>query len=159
MYICRKNCRWPKVDSWIKPNDSTFKISGKKIHVKGSPEEENSSKIPQTQQRETIFVPNRLPSNSLGTMISAETKGTSSINLVVGTGCFKKEKQVKSTRKKDKICSMDTATELTDSTSEITDLVTAWLVQLTSQIYVSSVFSTACIMHFSITCTQGVRCK
>ena len=91
-------------------------------------------------------------------MISAETKGTSSINLVVGTGCFKKEKQVKSTRKEDKICSMDTATELTDSTSEITDLVTAWLVQLTSQIYVPSVFSTG-IMHFSITCTQGVRCK
>ena len=131
VYFCRKNHPGPKVDSWIKPSDSTFKISGKKMNVEGSSNiEDNSRKISQTRQRETVFVPIRLPSDSSANINSAETKETSSINLVVGTGCFKKEKQVESTRKDDQICAMDTESELDDSASEITDIVTAWLVQL-----------------------------
>ena len=131
LFFCRKNRPGPKVDSWIKPSDSSFKISGKKMNVEGSSNiEDNSRKVSQTQQRETVFVPIRLPSDSSATVSPAETKESSSINLVVGTGCFKKEKQVKSTWKDDQICAMDTESELDDSASGITDIVTTWLVQL-----------------------------
>ena len=112
----------------MKPKDSSFEISGTKIHVKGSSEEDSKKNI-ETQQHGTIFVPNRIPIQSSATNGSSQNKETSSINLVVGTGCFKKETE--SEKQADEISMMNDTRELPDSNVEMaTDFVTSWLVKI-----------------------------
>ena len=129
LIFCRINGPRPKVDSWLKNNDSTFEISGKKIHVEGSSElDEKAGKTSETQQHGTIIVRSRVPGDSSATKTSTETKDTSSINLVVGTGCFKKDKETRRAKLEDATPMMNDTRDLTDSNSEMTDFVTAWLV-------------------------------
>jgi hypothetical protein len=114
------------VNSWLEHNDSIFKISGKKIHVEGSSDhDENTNKSSETQQRGTIIVPSHIPGHSSAADSLSETKDTSSIKIVVGKRCFKKEKKVKNTTQKDEV--IDDVEEV-DSNSDMTDYVTAWSV-------------------------------
>ena len=127
--FCRKNRPRAKVNSWLKNNDSIFKISGKKIHVEGSSDlDKNSRKSSEIKQHGTIIVPHRIPGHSLALNNSSEKKDTSSINAVVGKKCFKKEKEIKNTKQKDEVCAVNVDMEEADSSSDITDYVTEWLV-------------------------------
>lgn len=77
-------------------------------------------------------MPTHLHADPSATNMSAQTKNsenTSSINLIVGTGCFKKDKVTKNLRAKDKISApSEDAKELPNS--NVTDTVTAWLSKL-----------------------------
>ena len=78
----------------------------------------------ESQLHGTIIVPSHIPGSNSGTSVSGNTKDASSINLVVGKSCFKKDKEGK--KQDDEVTTVDDTKELHESNLEMTDFLTAW---------------------------------
>lgn len=117
----------------MKRDDSTFQISGKQLHVKGRSVVDAPAKrySEARQQHGTIIVPNRLAADTPTTRISSDAKDASSINLIVGTGCFKKDNDATTAKRKDDVSNMDQELSA-DSSEEMAEFVTSWSVLLSS---------------------------